>query len=94
MLRIKELLMTKTVRIHQTGGPEVLRIEDLPIGDPGPHEIRIRVESIGLNRSEAMYRAGRYLGSPKLPSLMGYEACGIVESVRGCTGARPAIAYV
>ncbi|HEY4342532.1 MAG TPA: zinc-dependent alcohol dehydrogenase family protein [Steroidobacteraceae bacterium] len=73
--------MTKTVRIHQTGGPEVLRIEDLAVGDPGPHEIRIRVESIGLNRSEAMYRAGRYLGSPKLPSLMGYEACGIVEAV-------------
>src|SRR5665213_1766563 len=73
--------MTKTVRIHQTGSPDVLRIEDLPVANPGPGEIRIRVESIGLNRSEAMYRAGRYLGTPKLPSLMGYEACGIVEAV-------------
>jgi NADPH:quinone reductase-like Zn-dependent oxidoreductase len=73
--------MTKTVRIHQTGGPEVLRIEDLPVGNPGPGEIRIRVESIGLNRSEAMYRAGRYFGTAKLPSLMGYEACGIVEAL-------------
>ncbi len=37
--------MTKTVRIHETGSPDVLRIEDLPVGDPGPGEIRIRVES-------------------------------------------------
>ena len=73
--------MTKTVRIHETGGPEVLRLEDLPVGNPGPGEIRIRVESIGLNRSETIYRAGRYLIAPKLPSLMGYEACGIVEAL-------------
>ena len=69
--------MTKTVRIHNTGGPEVLRIEDLPVGDPGVGEIRIRVQGIGLNRSEAIYRAGKYLVAPKLPSLMGYEACGV-----------------
>lgn len=73
--------MTKTVRIHKTGGPEVLRIEDLPVGDPGPGEVRIRVHSIGLNRSEAAYRAGRYLIPPKLPSLMGYEACGVIEAL-------------
>ncbi len=73
--------MTKTVRIHQTGGPEVLRLEDLPLGDPGPGEIRIRVLSIGLNRSETSYRAGKYLVAPKLPSLMGYEACGIIEAL-------------
>jgi NADPH:quinone reductase-like Zn-dependent oxidoreductase len=73
--------MTKTVRIHNTGGPEVLRIEDLPVGDPGAGEIRIRVQGIGLNRSEAIYRAGKYLVAPKLPSLMGYEACGVVEAL-------------
>jgi NADPH:quinone reductase-like Zn-dependent oxidoreductase len=73
--------MTKTVRIHQTGGPEVLRLEDLPLGDPGPGEIRVRVLSIGLNRSEAAYRAGKYAVAPKLPSLMGYEACGIIEAL-------------
>jgi NADPH:quinone reductase-like Zn-dependent oxidoreductase len=73
--------MSKTVRIHKTGGPEVLRIEDLPVGDPGPGEIRIRVQSIGLNRSEAIYRAGKYLVAPKLPSLMGYEAFGVVEAL-------------
>jgi NADPH:quinone reductase-like Zn-dependent oxidoreductase len=73
--------MTQTVRIHQTGAPEVLQIEDLPVGNPGPGEIRIQVHTIGLNRSEAMYRAGRYLGTPKLPSLMGYEAFGTVEAL-------------
>jgi NADPH:quinone reductase-like Zn-dependent oxidoreductase len=73
--------MTKTVRIHQTGGPEVLRLEDLPVGNPGPGEIRIRVQSIGLNRSEIGYRAGGYPVKPTLPSLMGYEACGIVEAL-------------
>ena len=73
--------MTRIVRFHQTGGPEVLRIEDLPVGPPGPGEIRIRVEAIGLNRSEAMYRAGLYLRTPKLPSLIGYEAAGVVEAL-------------
>jgi NADPH:quinone reductase-like Zn-dependent oxidoreductase len=73
--------MTKTVRIHKTGGPEVLRLEELPVGDPAAGEIRIRVRSIGLNRSEAIYRAGRYLIAPKLPSLMGYEAFGVVEAL-------------
>lgn len=73
--------MTKTVRIHKTGGPEVLRIEDLPVGNPGPGEIRIRVQTIGLNRSEAVYRSGQYLVAPKLPSLMGYEAFGTVEAL-------------
>ena len=73
--------MTKTVRIHQTGGPEVLRIEDLPVGDPKTGEIRIRVHSIGLNRSEAIYRSGKYLIPAKLPSLMGYEAFGTVEAL-------------
>lgn len=73
--------MTKTVRIHKTGGPEVLQIEDLQVGEPGPGEVRIRVKTIGLNRSEAIYRAGKYLVAPKLPSLMGYEAFGIVEAL-------------
>jgi NADPH:quinone reductase-like Zn-dependent oxidoreductase len=73
--------MSKVVRIHRTGGPEVLQIEDLPVGAPGPGEIRIGVQTIGLNRSEIAYRAGQYLVAPKLPSLMGYEACGVVEAV-------------
>ncbi len=48
--------MTHVVRFHQTGGPEVLRIEELDVGVPGPGEIRVRVEAIGLNRAESMFR--------------------------------------
>ena len=73
--------MAQVVRIHKTGGPEVLELEDADIGQPGPGEIRIRVEAIGLNRSEAIFRAGAYLVPPKLPSLIGYEAAGAIEAL-------------
>ena len=68
--------MAKVVRIHTLGGPEVLQIEDADVGEPGPGEVRIRVEAVGLNRAEAMYRAGRYPVKPQLPSLIGYEGVG------------------
>ena len=58
--------MSRIVRIHKTGEPEVLQIEDLPVGDPGPNEVRLRIEAIGLNRSEAMYRKGGYLVPPHI----------------------------
>jgi len=70
--------MAKVVRVHQLGGPEVLRIEELQVGDPGPGEVRIRVEAVGLNRAEAMYRAGHYPVKPHLPSLIGYEGVGTI----------------
>ena len=73
--------VNRVVRIHRTGGPEVLQIEQLPVSDPGPGEARLRIAAIGLNRSEAVYRSGMYLVPPKLPSLMGYEAVGVVEAV-------------
>jgi NADPH:quinone reductase-like Zn-dependent oxidoreductase len=73
--------MAKVVRIHSLGGPEVLQIEEREVGEPGVGEVRIRVEAVGLNRAEAMYRAGRYPVAPKLPSLIGYEGVGIVEQV-------------
>jgi NADPH:quinone reductase-like Zn-dependent oxidoreductase len=73
--------MSKVVRIHEQGDPEVLRIEDLDVGDPGAGELRVRIEAIGLNRSEAAFRAGQYPGKPKFPTPMGYEACGVVEAL-------------
>ncbi len=71
----------KIVRFHQTGGPEVLKIEDLPLPEPANGEVRLRVKAIGLNRAEAMFRLGRYLSQPILPSKLGYEASGVVEAV-------------
>jgi NADPH:quinone reductase-like Zn-dependent oxidoreductase len=71
----------RVVRIHSLGGPEVLTLEHAQVRDPGPGEARVRIEAIGLNRSEAVYRSGKYLIPPKLPSLMGYEASGVVEAL-------------
>jgi NADPH:quinone reductase-like Zn-dependent oxidoreductase len=73
--------MSKVVRFHAHGGPEQLRIEDLEVGEPGAAEVRIRVEAIGLNRAEAMFRAGAYLPALQLPSPIGYEGVGIVEAL-------------
>lgn len=79
--------MSKIVRFHRTGGPEVLQIDDIDIGAPGPGEVRLRVHAIGLNRAEAMFRQGAYLEAPELPSKLGYEAAGEVEAIgEGVTG--------
>src|SRR5690606_37418801 len=73
--------MTKAVRIHEHGGPEVLRYEEVEIGDPGPGEIRIRHTAIGLNFLDCYYRTGLYAAPNGLPLIPGNEAAGIVESV-------------
>ncbi len=71
----------KIVRFHEVGGPEVLRLDEMPLPEPGKGEVRLRVKAIGLNRAEIMFRTGRYLIEPQLPSQIGYEASGIVEAV-------------
>jgi NADPH:quinone reductase len=72
---------TRTVRFHEAGEADVLRIEDMPIGPPGPGEVRVAVQAIGLNRAEIAFRSGRYLERPVFPSRLGYEAAGIVEAL-------------
>jgi len=73
--------MSKTIRFHETGGANVLRVEQLPINNPGEQEVRLKVEAIGLNRAEVMFREGQYLEPPTFPSRLGYEAAGIVDAV-------------
>ncbi len=73
--------MPKVVRFHETGRPEVLKLEDVSLGEPGQGEVRLKVEAIGLNRAEVMFRKGRYLETPQLPSRLGYEAAGIVDAI-------------
>jgi NADPH:quinone reductase-like Zn-dependent oxidoreductase len=73
--------MARVVRFHRLGGPEVLQIEELPVNSPGPGEMKVRVEAIGLNRAEAMFRSGTYLEQPRLPARIGYEASATVESL-------------
>ena len=73
--------MAKVVMVHQLGGPDVLQIEEMDVGAPKEGEVRIRVQAIGLNRAEAMFRAGHYPITPELPTRIGYEASGIIEEV-------------
>jgi NADPH:quinone reductase-like Zn-dependent oxidoreductase len=71
----------KIVRFHTLGGPEVLKIQEEPIPEPGKGEVRLNVKAIGLNRAEVMFRSGQYLESAALPSKLGYEAAGVVAAV-------------
>ncbi|AXG79709.1 zinc-dependent alcohol dehydrogenase family protein [Streptomyces paludis] len=72
--------MAKLVQFDRTGGPEVLAIRDVATRAPGAGEVRIRVDAIGLNRAEIMYREGGYFYQPVFPSTLGYEAAGVVEA--------------
>jgi NADPH:quinone reductase-like Zn-dependent oxidoreductase len=73
--------MVRAIRFHELGGPEVLRYEDVPVRDPGPGEIRLRVDAVGLNRAEVNFRRGTYLEQPVLPAGLGTEAAGEVLAV-------------
>ena len=82
--------MPRIVRFQETGGPEVMRLEEQPSRDPGEGELRIRVRALGLNRAEAMFRGGMYLEQPRLPGGLGYEAAGLVDAVGpGVSGFEP-----
>ncbi len=70
--------MTKVVRIHKQGGPEAMVFEDIQEGAPGPGEALIGMKAIGLNRSEASFRAGGYVEPTAMPSRIGYEGSGVV----------------
>lgn len=80
--------MSTTVLFRELGGPEVLRLEDTPAAEPGAGELRIRVEAIGVNRAEALFRSGNYIESVRsFPARLGAEAAGVVEAVGpGVTG--------
>ena len=73
--------MARVVRFHELGGPQSLKIEEIPTPQPKEGEVRIRVKAVGLNRAEALFTRGQYLEQAKLPSGLGYEAAGIVEAV-------------
>jgi NADPH:quinone reductase-like Zn-dependent oxidoreductase len=92
--------MPRVVRLHTFGGPENLRIEDVPSQQPGPGEVRLRVEAAGINRDAFTFMKGEHYSGhgiiePKLPSRIGYEVSGVVEAIgdrveRGWLGKRVA----
>mgnify|MGYP002783712199 CR=1 FL=1 len=71
--------MTKAIRFHKTGGPEVLVYEDVDVGAPGPGQARVKNNAIGLNFIDTYHRSGLY--PLPLPSGLGLEAAGVVEAV-------------
>jgi len=80
--------MSKAIRFHEVGGPEVMRLEEVEVGAPGPGEARIRHQAIGVNYVDTYHRSGLY--PLPLPSGLGVEAAGLVEAVGpGVEGLRP-----
>ena len=71
--------MPHAIRVHKTGGPEVLQWEEVAVGDPGPAEARVRQTAIGLNYIDTYQRSGLY--KLALPSGLGGEGAGVVEAV-------------
>jgi NADPH2:quinone reductase len=71
--------MAHAIRFHQPGGPEVLRWEEVSVGEPGAGEVRLRHEAVGLNFADTYFRAGLY--PVPLPNGIGVEAAGVVEAI-------------
>ena len=71
--------MTKAIRFHATGGPEVLRLEEVEIGEPGPGEVRIRNAAIAVNYRDILVRRGTHRVA--LPSGLGLESAGTIEAI-------------
>ena len=72
--------MPNAIRIHEIGGPEVLRYEQVEAGEPGPGQVRLRQTACGLNFIDVYMRTGLY-PVPELPATLGMEAAGIVEAI-------------
>ena len=76
---LKEINMTKAIQISQIGGPEVMQLVDIEVGEPGSGEIRLQQKACGINFIDAYFRTGLY--KQPLPTGLGREGAGIVEAV-------------
>jgi len=76
--------MSKAIRINETGGPEVMQWVDVDVGEPGPGEVRVRHEAVGLNYIDVYFRTGLY--KQPLPAGLGMEGAGVVEAVGAGVG--------
>jgi NADPH:quinone reductase len=80
--------MAKAIRMHQTGAPEVLQVEEVEVAAPGPGQVRLRHIAVGINFADTYFRTGLY--PVALPSGMGVEAAGVVEAVgEGVSNVQP-----
>jgi NADPH2:quinone reductase len=80
----------KAIRVHEFGGPEVLKLEDVPDLQPGKGQVVVQVRAVGVNPVEAYVRTGTYATKPTLPYTPGNDAAGIVKSLgEGVTTVKP-----
>lgn len=73
--------MNRSVRIHEFGDANVLRIENVEVGEPANGQVRLRIHAIGLNRTEITLRSGQSPAKPPLPTGIGFEAAGVIEAL-------------
>src|SRR4051794_2816607 len=71
----------KAITVHEFGGPEVLRLEEVARPQPGPDQVVVRIQAIGVNPVETYIRAGTYARLPELPYTPGNDGAGVVEQV-------------
>jgi NADPH:quinone reductase len=71
----------KAIQVHQFGGPEVLKLEEIPTPKPGPGQVLVRIHAAGVNPYDTYMRAGTYAIKPQLPYTPGSDAAGTIESV-------------
>src|SRR5512133_1485379 len=71
----------KAIVVHEFGGPDVLRLEEVPYPTPGPHDVLVRIHAAGVNPADTYVRAGTYARKPALPFIPGYDAAGTIEAV-------------
>jgi NADPH2:quinone reductase len=82
--------MMKAIRIHEFGGPEVMRVEQVPALRPVPGQVLVAIKAAGVNPVDTYIRSGQYAQKPVLPYTPGMDAAGIVEAVgEGMTGLSP-----
>lgn len=73
--------MSRVVRVHEYGGPEVMRVEQQTVGEPGPGQVKLRHTAMGVNYADIGMLQGRYHTKPPLPMTAGLEGAGVVEAV-------------
>jgi NADPH2:quinone reductase len=71
--------MSRAIRIHEIGGPEVLKLEATQVGEPGPGQARVRHTYVAVNFIDVYFRTGRY--PLPLPNGLGSDAVGVVEAI-------------
>ncbi len=82
----------KAIRVHEFGGPEVLKVEEVPDLQPGPGQVVVRVRAVGVNPVESYIRTGTYAIKPALPYTPGADAAGVVDAVgKGVNSLKPGV---